>query len=75
MVATVVIACSSFAATYYCNYYLNSEAHADYVSLVGALVVGVLGNIYSRFFKTSTFTVMSTGLFFLVPVSFRTIYS
>ena len=34
----------------------------------GALVIGLLGNIYSRWSRGTAFTSMVTGVLFLVPV-------
>jgi len=45
------------------------------VSAIGAFVVGVLGNLYSRAFKGTAFTAMVTGILFLVPVRVVVPYS
>lgn len=41
----------------------------DIVSAVGAFVIGLLGNVYSRLVGGTAFTSMVTGVLFLVPVS------
>ncbi|KAM0751263.1 DUF1212-domain-containing protein, partial [Meredithblackwellia eburnea MCA 4105] len=40
---------------------------SDIVSFIGATVIGLLGNLYSRVFKGTSFTAMATGVLFLVP--------
>ncbi|KZW03811.1 DUF1212-domain-containing protein [Exidia glandulosa HHB12029] len=61
----VVISCASFAANTAANYYIFERS--DVVSAIGAFVVGLLGNLYSRVFRGTAFTVMVTGVLFLVP--------
>lgn len=41
----------------------------DIVSAAGAVVIGFLGNVYSRIVGGTAFTSMVTGVLFLVPVS------
>ncbi|KAH9832935.1 DUF1212-domain-containing protein [Rhodofomes roseus] len=56
-----------------CSYISNKVAshlifgHSDIVASVGAFAVGMLGNIYSRIFGGTAFTVMVPGVLFLVP--------
>ncbi|KZT69796.1 hypothetical protein DAEQUDRAFT_709535 [Daedalea quercina L-15889] len=56
-----------------CSYIANKIAshlifgHSDIVASVGAFVVGIMGNIYSRVFGGTAFTVMVPGVLFLVP--------
>lgn len=40
---------------------------SDVVSFIGATVIGLLGNMYSRLFNGTAFTAMATGVLFLVP--------
>ncbi|GAA6003791.1 hypothetical protein JCM10207_003601 [Rhodosporidiobolus poonsookiae] len=40
---------------------------SDIVSFIGATVIGLLGNLYSRVFNGTAFTAMATGVLFLVP--------
>ncbi|KAH7105426.1 hypothetical protein BKA62DRAFT_812904 [Auriculariales sp. MPI-PUGE-AT-0066] len=61
----VIISCASFAANTAANAYIFNRS--DIVSAIGAFVVGVLGNLYSRAFKGTAFTAMVTGILFLVP--------
>lgn len=42
-------------------------SRSDVVSAIGAFVVGILGNLYSRIFGGTAFTSMVTGVLFLVP--------
>jgi len=66
LVVMVVISCISFAANKAANHFIFNRS--DIVSAIGAFAVGLLGNIYSRMFSGTAFTVMVTGVLFLVPV-------
>jgi len=66
LVVMVVISCISFAANKAANHFIFNRS--DIVSAIGAFAVGLLGNIYSRMFGGTAFTVMVTGVLFLVPV-------
>jgi len=65
MVVMVAIAC--------CGYSTNKIAarfiyeNTDIVSFIGAAVVGFLGNLYARLKRGTAFTVMVTGVLFMVP--------
>jgi len=61
----VIISIASFIANKYANKYAFSQS--EIVTTVGAFVVGLCGNIYSRIFRGSGFTVSVTGVLFLVP--------
>lgn len=65
MVSMVAISCISYAANKLATRYVfeNSEV----VSVVGAFVTGILGNLYALKFGGSAFTMMVTGVLFLVP--------
>ena len=65
MVSMVVISCISYTANKLATRYVfeNSEV----VSVVGAFVTGILGNLYALKFGGSAFTMMVTGVLFLVP--------
>jgi hypothetical protein len=63
----VMISCVSFAANKTANTFIFNRS--DVVSAIGALTVGLFGNIYSRRFGGTAFTSMVTGVLFLVPVS------
>ncbi|KAI0068774.1 DUF1212-domain-containing protein [Artomyces pyxidatus] len=65
LVVMVVISCASYAANKAANHFIFNRS--DVVSLIGAFVVGVLGNVYSRRFSGTAFTSMVTGVLFLVP--------
>jgi len=65
LVVMVVISCISFAANKAANHFIFNRS--DIVSAIGAFAVGLLGNIYSRMFGGTAFTVMVTGVLFLVP--------
>lgn len=62
----VFIACTGFATNMLANHYIFN--HSDVVSFLGATVIGILGNLYSRLFKGTGFVVMVPGVLFLVPV-------
>jgi len=61
----VLFSCASYAANTASNLYLPDRG--DIVSAVGALVIGSLGNAYSRIWGGTAFTSMVTGVMFLVP--------
>ena len=65
MIAMVVISCISYTANKLATRYIfeNSEV----VSVVGAFATGILGNLYALKFGGSAFTMMVTGVLFLVP--------
>lgn len=65
LVVMVVISCTAYFANMFANYYIFERS--DIVSAIGAFVVGVLGNIYSRKMGGTAFTSMVTGVLFLVP--------
>ncbi|KAG8893840.1 hypothetical protein FRB99_001675 [Tulasnella sp. 403] len=66
MPVMVAISCCSFAANTVANHYIFNRS--DVVSAIGAFVVGLLGNLYSRVTTNGTsFTSMVTGVLFLVP--------
>ncbi|KAI0045314.1 DUF1212-domain-containing protein [Auriscalpium vulgare] len=65
LIVMVLISCASYAANKAANHYIFNRS--DVVSAIGAFVVGLLGNIYSRKFGGTAFTVMVTGALFLVP--------
>jgi hypothetical protein len=71
LIVMVVISCISFAANKAANHFIFNRS--DVVSAIGAFAVGLLGNVYSRMFGGTAFTVMVTGVLFLVPVSGRVI--
>ncbi|KII94210.1 hypothetical protein PLICRDRAFT_102260 [Plicaturopsis crispa FD-325 SS-3] len=61
----VLFACCSYAANKAASIYLKDRG--DIVSAAGALVIGILGNTYSRVVRGTAFTSMVTGVLFLVP--------
>jgi uncharacterized membrane protein YjjB (DUF3815 family) len=61
----VVISCTAYAANKVANHFIFNRS--DVVSAIGAFVVGVLGNTYSRKMGGTAFTSMVTGVLFLVP--------
>lgn len=67
MLVMVVISCASYAANKVANHFIFNQSNI--VSAIGAFVVGLLGNVYSRKMGGTAFTAMVTGVLFLVPVS------
>ncbi|KZT12765.1 DUF1212-domain-containing protein [Laetiporus sulphureus 93-53] len=65
MLVMVVISCASYATNKLADHFIFDRS--DVVSAIGAFVVGILGNIYSRRFGGTAFTAMVTGVLFLVP--------
>ena len=63
----VAFSCCAYAANKAATLYLSDRG--DIVSAAGALVIGILGNFYSRLVRGTAFTSMVTGVLFLVPVS------
>lgn len=66
LLVMVIFACSAFTAIKLGNIFLPDDG--DLVSAFGALVIGLLGNFYSRIVRGTAFTSMVTGVLFLVPV-------
>lgn len=63
----VFFSCCAYAANRSASLVLPGRT--DIISAVGAFVIGLLGNIYSRVVRGTAFTSMVTGVLFLVPVS------
>lgn len=61
----VAFACCSYTANRVAKQFIQDRG--DVTSAVGAFVLGILGNTYSRVFNGTAFTVMITGVTFLVP--------
>ena len=67
LLVMVFFSCCSYAANRAASVVLPGRI--DIVSAAGALVIGSLGNLYSRVIGGTAFTSMVTGVLFLVPVS------
>jgi uncharacterized membrane protein YjjB (DUF3815 family) len=61
----VTISCAAWTANWAANHYIQSRP--EFVAFIGAFVVGLIGSVYSRIAKRTAFTVMVTGVCFLVP--------
>ncbi|KAG8834067.1 hypothetical protein FRC17_009630 [Serendipita sp. 399] len=61
----IIISCAAYAANTAANRYIYNRS--DVVSAIGAFVVGILGNAYSRIFRGTAFQSMVIGVLFLVP--------
>ncbi|OCF62312.1 hypothetical protein L486_01980 [Kwoniella mangroviensis CBS 10435] len=59
------ICCIGYLTNALANHYIFDRS--DVVSALGAFVIGVMGNIYSRVFGGTAFTSMVPGVLFLVP--------
>ncbi|OCF43967.1 hypothetical protein I317_02237 [Kwoniella heveanensis CBS 569] len=60
-----VICCLGYLTNALGNHYIFDRS--DVVSALGAFVIGILGNVYSRVFGGTAFTSMVPGVLFLVP--------
>lgn len=65
MLVMVIISCVSYTANKVATRLIPNRS--DFVSFTGAFAVGILGNFYSRKMGGTAFTVMVTGVLFLVP--------
>lgn len=61
----VLFSCAAYATTKAVTLYVSD--HISVVSALGALVIGLCGNIWSRSGGGTAFTSMITGVLFLVP--------
>ncbi|KAF9527783.1 hypothetical protein CPB83DRAFT_894966 [Crepidotus variabilis] len=61
----VAFSCCAYAANRAASLILPGRT--DIVSAAGAVVIGMLGNVYSRLIGGTAFTSMVTGVLFLVP--------
>ncbi|KAF8481050.1 hypothetical protein DFH94DRAFT_853120 [Russula ochroleuca] len=61
----IIFSCCSYTANKASNWFLSDKGAI--ASAAGALVIGLLGNIYSRWSRGTAFTSMVTGVLFLVP--------
>jgi hypothetical protein len=65
----IIFSCCSYTANKASNWFLSDKGAL--APAAGALVIGLLGNIYSRWSRGTAFTSMVTGVLFLVPVCVR----
>ncbi|KAJ3815485.1 hypothetical protein F5876DRAFT_71989 [Lentinula aff. lateritia] len=65
LLVMVLFSCCSYAANKGASVVLPGRT--DIVSAVGAFVIGLLGNLYSRVIGGTAFTSMVTGVLYLVP--------
>lgn len=66
MIVMIAIACGAFTTNKIASMYVYM--HTDIVSFIGAAFVGFAGTIYAKIRKRSPFTVMVTGILFMLPV-------
>jgi uncharacterized membrane protein (DUF4010 family) len=62
----IIFSCCSYTANKVSNWFLSDKGAL--APAAGALVIGLLGNMYSRWSRGTAFTSMVTGVLFLVPV-------
>ena len=62
----IIFSCCSYTANKASNWFLSDKGAL--APAAGALVIGLLGNVYSRWSRGTAFTSMVTGVLFLVPV-------
>ena len=67
LIVMVLFACASYATTKAAAFVMGDRI--TLISALGALVIGLCGNIWSRLGGGTAFTSMTTGVLFLVPVS------
>ena len=67
----IIISCISNAVTKVGNHKFGLSGHPDYGALVGSFIVSMLGNLWSRKFGGTAFTVMLTGIWLMIPVRKR----
>ena len=65
----IAISCISNAVTQLGNRKFGLSGHPDYAALLGSFIVSLLGDLWSRKFGGTAFTVMLTGIWLLIPVS------
>ncbi|AGO13222.1 AaceriAFR075Cp [[Ashbya] aceris (nom. inval.)] len=61
----VVIACSGYVVTYWSGQHFT--ASTEFTASLGAFVIGIMGNLYSRIWKGLAMTAMLPGIFVQVP--------
>ncbi|KIP04642.1 hypothetical protein PHLGIDRAFT_109285 [Phlebiopsis gigantea 11061_1 CR5-6] len=61
----IVISCIGWVCNHFAG--LKFENQADISAAVGAFAVGIVSNLYARFFKGNAFVIMITGILFQLP--------
>ncbi|KAF8641639.1 hypothetical protein AX16_009865 [Volvariella volvacea WC 439] len=61
----VIIACVGWTTNYFTAFKFGDQR--DIVAAVGAFAVGLVANLYARFFNGNSFVVMITGILFQLP--------
>ncbi|EJU01800.1 DUF1212-domain-containing protein [Dacryopinax primogenitus] len=73
-VVMILISCAGWATNHFSS--LKFVNRTDIIAMLGALVVGVCGNLYGRFIgQGMSFVVMVTGILFQVPSSINGLLS
>ncbi|KAF8435404.1 DUF1212-domain-containing protein [Boletus edulis BED1] len=65
MILLIAIACAGWVTNHFVGTKFPNQS--DISAAVGAFVVGLVSNIYGRFFNGNAFVVMITGILFQVP--------
>ncbi|KAF8529752.1 DUF1212-domain-containing protein [Hysterangium stoloniferum] len=65
MLVTISISCAGWTANHYAG--VIFKGRPDIQSAVGAFAVGIIANIYAKFFSGNAYVVMITGILFQLP--------
>jgi len=65
LLVTVLISSAGWTANHFASKKFVNRS--DITSAIGSFVVGILGNVYGRFFSGNAFVVMITGILFQLP--------
>ncbi|KAJ7024858.1 hypothetical protein C8F04DRAFT_150859, partial [Mycena alexandri] len=65
MILLIVIACIGWVTNHFAG--IKFPSQSDISAAVGAFAVGVVANVYARFFSGNAFVIMITGILFQVP--------
>ncbi|KAJ7751699.1 hypothetical protein B0H16DRAFT_1548054 [Mycena metata] len=68
MVLLIVIACIGWVTNHFVG--IKFPNQSDIRAAVAAFAIGVVANVYARFFSGNAFVIMITGIFFQVPTGF-----
>ncbi|GMM38480.1 pheromone-regulated protein [Saccharomycopsis crataegensis] len=61
----VGIACAGYVVSYFCSLHFSSSS--EFTSAIAAMVIGVLGNLYSRIYRGLAISAMLPAIFVQVP--------
>ncbi|CUM62538.1 uncharacterized protein PRCAT00000090001 [Priceomyces carsonii] len=61
----IIISCTGYVGTYFAGKYFSEVT--EFTACIGAFIVGILGNMYSRIFKGMAVSAMLPAIFVQVP--------